>query len=513
MTFSGIAIQAAYFGVLSTLALYGLHRLFLVLVYLRRTPERTDDPALPAAGGWPALTVQLPVYNERYVIERLIGAACSMTYPGDRPEIQVLDDSDDSTTELIARLVESYRAAGHDIHHVRRNGRDGFKAGALAHGLERARGELIALFDADFVPSPDFLERTVPALRDPGVGMVQARWGHINREFSLLTRAQAMMLDAHFIVEHGARHASGLFFNFNGTAGVFRRRCIEEAGGWRGDTLTEDLDLSYRAQLAGWRFDYRPEVVAGAELPVELNALRSQQRRWAKGSIQTAIKLLPAVMRAPLPRRVKLEAILHLTNNLPYLLLTALAVLIVPALDARAGNPLGYLLLDLPLLLAGTGSFFVFCAVAQRAARSDWERSLVHLPVLMAIGIGLCLNNGLAVLDGLTGRVSAFRRTPKYRVEPSGRDGGRGWERSVYRGPRSTVILIEAAFAIHFVAAIVSAVSRGQYAGLPFLLLFAAGFVYMTGLTLAQEIARLSADPWEEPRPSIRPRVARHPQE
>lgn len=508
-----IAIQAAYFGVLSALALYGLHRLFLVLVYLRRTPERREDDPPTASGAWPAVTVQLPVYNERYVVERLIAAACSMSYPGGAPEIQVLDDSDDATTQLIARLVESYRARGHDIHHVRRYGRDGFKAGALAHGLERARGELVALFDADFVPPPDFLERTVPSMRDPRIGMVQARWGHTNREFSPLTRAQAMMLDAHFIIEHGARHASGRFFNFNGTAGVFRRRCIEEAGGWRGDTLTEDLDLSYRAQLAGWRFDYRADVVAEAELPVELNALRSQQHRWAKGSIQTAVKLLPRVMRSPLPWRVKLEAALHLTNNLPYLLLTALAFLIVPALTARAEHPAGYLMIDLPLLLAGTGSFLAFCAVAQRAVRPDWERTLVHLPVLMAIGIGLCINNGLAVLDGMIGRASPFRRTPKYRVEPSARDGGRGWERSAYRGPRSPVILIEAALAVHFVTAIVTAVSQGRYAGLPFLLLFALGFAFVTGLTLTQELARFSADPSEAPTPSIPPRVVRHPRE
>jgi cellulose synthase/poly-beta-1,6-N-acetylglucosamine synthase-like glycosyltransferase len=509
MTWSGLAIQAAYFTVLSLLALYGLHRFSLVWICARRRAIPASAARGPASGvapDMPRVTVQLPIYNERYVVERLIEAACSLDYPRDRLEIQVLDDSTDGTSALARRLVASYRSSGHDIHHLRRPHRRGYKAGALDHGLRTARGDLIAIFDADFIPPADFLQRAVPAFLDPAggprLGMLQARWGHANRDYSILTRAQALLLDGHFAVEHSARQAAGRFLNFNGTAGIFRRQCIDDAGGWRDDTLTEDLDLSYRAQLAGWRFAYLHDLVVPAELPVELNALRAQQSRWAKGSIQTAMKLLRRVLAADLPRSVKLEAAVHLTNNAAYLLLACLSVLIVPALAARGPRSWSYLAADLPLFLAGTGSFALFCGVAQRAVRKDWLAGMASLPAMMAIGIGLSLNNGLAVAQAMLGRASEFQRTPKFGLGAA-RDGD--WRRLAYRGPRSALAVVEAAFALYFVAAIAAAVRAGRYASLPFLLLFAGGFLYITGLSAAQALSRrftaASARPAEAPAP------------
>ncbi len=511
MTSAQIAIQTAYFTVLSLLALYGLHRLSLVWIYWRRGAGRSSSAiaSAPARHGevpdaWPIVTIQLPIYNEYYVVDRLLAATCALRYPAGALEIQVLDDSDDETARLAAELVASYRARGHDIHHIRRVHRKGFKAGALEGGLRRARGSLIAVFDADFIPTVDFLERTVPCFHDQRVGMVQARWGHTNRDCSLLTRAQALLLDGHFVVEHGARQASGRFLNFNGTAGIFRRRCIEDAGGWQDDTLTEDLDLSYRAQLAGWRFVYLHDLIVLAELPVELNALKSQQRRWAKGSIQTAIKLLPRVMASPLRGQVKLEAAAHLTNNAAYLLLVLLAVLIVPALAGRSAHPYSYLLADLPLFFAGTGSFTLFCAAAQRGTRPDWLRALLDLPALMAIGIGLSLNNGLAVLEALWGRESEFCRTPKFGIESPSGAGGQDWRRLAYRGPRSPLVILEVGFALYFAAAITIWVAQGRYFALPFLLLFESGFLYVACVALAQEVGRFrafSSAPAEAPAP------------
>ncbi len=493
MTSLPIAIQAAYFSVLAVLALFGLHRLGLVWILARaRRGAGAGTGPDPDAGvaRAPAVTVQRPIYNERYVVERLLSAACALRYPRGLLEIQVLDDSDDGSSDLAARLVSAHRLAGHDIYHIRRARRTGYKAGALAHGLASARGELVAVFDADFVPPRDFLERAVPAFSDPRVGMAQARWGHLNRDYSTLTRAQALMLDGHFVVEHGARQAAGRFLNFNGTAGMFRRDCIEEAGGWKADTLTEDLDLSYRAQLAGWRFVYLPDLVVPAELPVELNALKSQQRRWAKGSIQTALKLLPRILAAPLPWRVKAEAAAHLTNNAAYLLLLLLALLIVPALEGRAGAPLTYLVWDLPLFAAGTGSFAVFCAAAQRRVRTDWPRALIDLPAVMAVGIGLSLNNGVAVLSALARRRSEFRRTPKFHVEAAAPPGAGAWTRLAYRAPQSRLILLEAGLAVYFAASVLAFLIQGRYPAVPFLLLFAGGFGSVTAQALSQQMAR-----------------------
>ncbi len=469
------SILALYYLILGILACYGVHRLALVITFWRTRRAAPPLPEPPAR--WPVVTVQLPIFNEKYVVERLIEAVCGLDYPCDRLEIQVLDDSTDETVDLAGRIVERKRREGYDIHHLHRRRRPGFKAGALAAGLERARGELVAVFDADFVPSPEFLRESVPHFADSSVGMVQARWGHLNRDYSLLTRAQAILLDGHFVVEHAARHGGGCFFNFNGTAGLWRRQAIDEAGGWTHDTLTEDLDLSYRSQLAGWKFLYLPDLVVSAELPAEINAYKSQQNRWAKGSAQTARKLLATVLRAPIPWRAKLEAFIHLTANGTYPLMVGLSALIFPAMVLRRGEEMWKLLaIDLPLFGAATVSVLVFYAVSQRyAGAGSWTRRLWQLPAVMGVGIGLAINNGRAVLSGLRHDGGVFHRTPKYRIEGR-RDG---WSGKTYRLPHNVTFYLETFFAFYFVACVIAAFYLEMWLSIPFLLLFLHGYWHM----------------------------------
>lgn len=491
MEWMEILVLTLYFAVLGVLAAYGLHRLVLALSLARRGSKATGLE--PLGESWPHVTVQLPIFNEKYVAERLIDAVSALDYPRDRLEIQVLDDSTDETRELVGRVVERHRAGGVDIHHLHRTDRCGYKAGALAAGLEVAKGELVAVFDADFVPCVDFLRRAVPAFADPQIGMVQARWGHINREYSLLTRVQSILLDAHFVVEHAVRERLGCLFNFNGTAGIWRRRAIEEAGGWTHDTLTEDLDLSYRAQLRGWRFHYLSEVVVPAELPAEINAYKSQQHRWAKGSVQTARKLLGTVLRAPLSRRAKVEAFIHLTANFTYPLMLLLSLLIFPAMVLRRGEESWRLLaFDLPLFTAATLSVVIFFVVSQVQGRlpertdagplSTW-RCLLAMPGLMAVGIGLSVNNTFAVLSGLREDGGVFHRTPKYKLE--GRRAGssrKGWAGKAYTLRKNLSFYLEALLALYFIGCFLVAAGLGMWWSMPFLWLFLQGYVYMTWL-------------------------------
>lgn len=479
-----LALVILYFGLLAILSVYGVHRLWIVWL-LRRRPrmaERRISDERPA----PRVTVQLPVYNERYVAERLIRAVAAMRYPADRFEVQVLDDSTDDTADVVQRVVAELRAEGKDVLHLRRPSREGFKAGALAFGLESARGELVAVFDADFIPSPDFLERTVAQFDDPEVGMVQVRWDHVNRDYSTLTRAQAILLDGHFVVEHAARHGSGRFFNFNGTAGIWRRAAIDDAGGWQHDTLTEDLDLSYRAQYRGWRFVYLDEVAVPAELPVDMAAFKSQQHRWAKGSIQTARKLLPRLLRSRLPWRVKLEAVAHMTANVGYVLMVLLSLLVVPSVWMRGdASPWLIFAVDLPIFTLSSLSVAAFYVTAQRMATGSWRGTLRRVPFLMAVGIGLSINNSRAVLEALAGRQSEFRRTPKYNL----RDGERPKHRR-YRGSINPDTAIELALALYFTAAIGATAARGLWGAVPFLMLFAVGYGYTAVSTLWQAALR-----------------------
>jgi cellulose synthase/poly-beta-1,6-N-acetylglucosamine synthase-like glycosyltransferase len=348
-----------------------------------------------------------------------VKAACSLEYPRDRLEIQVLDDSTDETTETARKIVQNYAGRGHPIILIHRSNREGYKAGALQEGMKAAKGELLAIFDADFVPTPDFLKKIVPHfVAHSNVGMVQARWGHINPDYSLLTKAQSIFLDGHFVIEHTARNRSGRFFNFNGTAGMWRRKCIEEAGGWEHDTLTEDLDLSYRAQMKGWQFVFLPDVVTPAELPVEANAFKAQQHRWAKGSIQTAKKLVPRLITAPIPLKVKTEALFHLTNNFAYLLMIVLSMLMPFSIYFR--YQLGWMhsfYIDLPLFISATFSVTFFYTCAQREIYPDWKGRLKFIPFHLALGIGLSVNNAKAVLEAIFNYSSEFKRTPKYAIE------------------------------------------------------------------------------------------------
>lgn len=476
----GIIWSISYAFVVAGLSIYGLHRLWMVFCYFRHR-DRQPAPAGRFAEP-PRVTVQLPLYNERYVVERLIRSVAALDYPRDRLQIQVLDDSTDSTRELAAALVAELRAAGHDIHHVHRANRQGFKARALQEGLATATGEFIAIFDADFVPPADLLRRTMDYFTDAQVGMIQTRWGHINRGFNLLTRVQALLLDGHLIIEQTARSRSGRFFNFNGTAGVWRRSTIEDAGGWEDDTLTEDLDLSYRAQLKGWRFVFIPDLVTPAELPVDINAFKAQQYRWAKGAVQTCKKLLPAVWRSRFPLPVKIEATFHLTSNFAYLLLALMAFLVHPDLRHSGVHWQSILLIDLPVFMAASFSIFLFYAAALRASGISWLRILFYIPMLIAVGIGLCLNNARAVIEAVCNHRSEFTRTPKYGVS----DAPRAWWSLDYRSARSLLPWLELALSLWYAGFVVYAFQHGQWISLPFFLLFSFGFGYAGVLSLTQ---------------------------
>jgi cellulose synthase/poly-beta-1,6-N-acetylglucosamine synthase-like glycosyltransferase len=475
---------AAYFFVLIILAVYGWHRYYLVYLYMRNR-DKDPQPIAPLSP-LPPVTIQLPLYNEMYVADRLIDAVCGIDYPRELLEIQVLDDSTDETRSIAESAVRRFAAEGVDIHYIHRADRTGYKAGALEAGLKVARGEFIAIFDADFIPRPDFLTQLMPHFADPKVAMVQARWGHINQDYSLLTKIQSILLDGHFVLEHGGRHRAGRFFNFNGTAGIWRRAAIEDAGGWQHDTLTEDLDLSYRAQLRGWRFVFRPNVIAPAEVPVEMNAFKTQQHRWAKGSIQTCRKLLPRILAADVPLRVKAEAFFHLTANFNYPLMCVLSVLMFPAMRIRYN--MGWyemLLIDVPLFFAATFSVCNFYMICQREIHHDWRARMRYLPLLMSIGIGLCINNTKAVFEALFNKHSEFTRTPKYRIEGDGDD----WVGKKYRQSVLIQPLIELALGLYFTWTVFYALASQIYPTVPFLMLFQIGFLYTGLVSLVQQFA------------------------
>src|SRR6267143_3264475 len=413
-----LALLIPYFIVLTILAAYGAHRYWMVYLYYKHKKNKTTDPKA-RFDDLPRVTVQLPIFNEQYVVDRLLDAVCRLDYPREKLDIQLLDDSTDETVEVARILVDRYAALGHPVMYLHRDNREGYKAGALAEGLKTAKGEFVAIFDADFVPPPDFLLKCIHHFTGPKVGMVQTRWTHINRNYSVLTEVEAILLDGHFVLEHSARSRSGVFFNFNGTAGMWRRRTIGEAGGWQHDTLTEDTDLSYRAQMVGWRFKYLQDVECPAELPIEMTAFKTQQARWAKGLIQTGKKILPRVLKSDAPWHTKVEAWYHLTANLSYPLMIVLSVLLLPAMIIRFYQGWFQMMyIDLPLFMASTFSISSFYLVSQKELfPKSWLRSLLYLPILMALGIGLTVTNTRAVLEALTGKQTAFARTPKYRVE------------------------------------------------------------------------------------------------
>ena len=479
-----VALLIPYFIVLVILAFYGVHRYQLVWLYYRHRRNATGEPAARFAA-LPRVTVQLPIFNEQYVVDRLIDACCKLDYPRELLEIQLLDDSTDETREIAAAIVARYQDAGYPIEYIHRTNRTGYKAGALDAGLRTATGEFIAIFDADFVPAPDWLMQVVHHFAEPRTGMVQTRWTHLNRNYSFLTEVEAILLDGHFVLEHGGRSRAGVFFNFNGTAGMWRRQAIEDAGGWQHDTLTEDTDLSYRAQLAGWQFRYLQHVECPAELPIEMTAFKTQQARWAKGLIQTSKKILPAVWRSRAPLHTKVEAVYHLTANLSYPLMVVLSVLLMPAMIIRFYQGwLQMLLIDFPLMMMSTFSISTFYLISQKELHPRaWYRTLLYLPFLMALGIGLTVTNTRAVLEALLGIQSSFKRTPKYRVEKRGEASKAAVK---YRKRLGIVPWIELAIGTYFAVTIWYAITNENFFTVPFLLLFVLGYWYTGLLSLLQ---------------------------
>ncbi|MEN9828167.1 MAG: hypothetical protein RJA11_783 [Bacteroidota bacterium] len=475
-----VAILIVYFISLSILFAFGLHGLVMIYYYHKTRAYATPDLEIPAV--LPMVTVQLPVFNEVYVIERLVNAICEMEYPKDKLEIQLLDDSTDETVEVSRRLVAEWASRGFDIKHIHRIDRTGYKAGALKSGLEKAKGEFVAIFDADFVPKKDFLMKTIPHFRNDGVGMVQTRWEHLNEDYSYLTRAQALALDGHFVIEQQVRNKAGFFINFNGTAGIWRKSCIEDAGNWHADTLAEDLDLSYRAQLRGWKFVFLNDVTSPAELPADINGLKTQQFRWTKGAVETAKKLLPLVWKSKIPLKIKLECTVHLTSNIvfPFILLTAfLNVPLVVIKNTVEGYDSIFTMMGIFVL--ASISTFMFYMYAQRAIHLDWRRRLMLFPVFMAGSMGFAVNNTKAVFEALTGKKSAFLRTPKYKIV--GADGE--WKKKKYVQKKiGGAVFMELFFTLYFIVGISISVFYLEIAAIPFQLLFLAGFGTVGALSL-----------------------------
>lgn len=429
----------------------------------------------------PLVTIQLPLYNEQYVVERLIDSVCEIDYPKDKLEIQVLDDSTDETIKIVAAKVEEKFKLGFNIQHVRRESRKGFKAGALKEGMKSATGEFIAIFDADFVPQKDFLMKTIPYFKNEKIGMVQTRWEHLNGDYSILTKAQALALDGHFVIEQNVRNKAGFFINFNGTGGVWRKAAIEDAGNWHDDTLTEDLDLSYRAQLNGWKFIFLRDFISPAELPSEINALKAQQFRWTKGAIETAKKILPKVLKSKMPLKVKLQAIFHLTNNIVFPFILLAAILNVPLIYIKnSGSHEAYFAILSLFVLAFIGSF-LFYLYSQKDIRADWRKKIVLFPVFMAGSMGFAVNNSRAVIEGLLSRKSEFVRTPKFKIV----DNQDKWAEKKYVNRKLDFsVYIEVMMAVYCFVGILSSIYFLEIAALPFQLLFFLGFSFVSYLSI-----------------------------
>lgn len=452
------------------------------MMYYYLKYRNVQSPPVGELKEFPAVTIQLPVYNERYVVRRLLDAVCNLAYLKESLEIQVLDDSTDETTDIIASAVSEYQARGIDIKHVCRANRSGYKAGALKEGLKTARGEYIAIFDADFVPSPDFLLKTLPHfLANARVGMVQTRWEHINSSYSFLTQAQAMALDGHFVIEQNVRNKAGFFINFNGTGGVWRKECIIDAGNWEADTLTEDLDLSYRAQLKGWKFVYLNDVTSPAELPVEVNALKSQQFRWTKGAVETARKILPRVWNSDLPLEKKLHSTFHLTNNAVFPFIVTAGVLNVPLVFIKHQGGYETYFAIMALFVFSFVGLFLSYLHSQKDVHQDWRRRMFMFPIFMAGSMGFSINNTVAVFQGLCKKKSEFVRTPKYRIV----DKKGSWSDKSYSSIKiSPTVYVEAALGLYCLFGVGASIYFVELAAVPFQLLFSMGYGMVAYLSL-----------------------------
>ena len=478
-------VLVCYFISLTILFIFGCHG-FIMLYYHKKYSDVINTPMekfVPEA----KVTIQLPLYNELYVVERLINAVCEIDYPKELLEIQVLDDSTDETVNISKKIVDLKKAEGYDITHIRRGTREGFKAGALKEGMRIAKGEYIAIFDADFIPHKDFLKKTLSFFSDDKVGMVQTRWEHINGDYSILTKAQALALDGHFVIEQTVRNKAGFFINFNGTGGVWKKSCIEDAGNWEADTLTEDLDLSYRAQLNGWRFVFLKDFTSPAELPSEINALKHQQFRWTKGAIETAKKILPLVWRAKIPLRVKLQATFHLTNNMVFPFILLAAILNVPLIFIKNSGPHDAYFAVMSLFVLAFISSFLFYLYSQKDIRTDWRKKIVLFPLFMAGSMGFAVNNSRAVFEGLMNRKSEFVRTPKYKVVN---------EKDSWIGKRYTSkklelsVIVELIMAIYCLLGVASSIYFAEIAALPFQILFFLGFAFVSLTSIKHAFAK-----------------------
>lgn len=467
-------VLIGYFLSLSILFIFGCHG-FIMIYYHRKyktvNPSFKNEPSIDSV-----VTIQLPLYNEMYVAERLINAVCEIDYPKDKLEIQVLDDSTDETTGIVHKAVEQKKNEGFDIIHVKRDSRKGFKAGALKEAMKTAKGEFIAIFDADFIPHKNFLKKTLSFFTDSNIGMVQTRWEHLNGDYSILTKAQALALDGHFVIEQSVRNKAGFFINFNGTGGVWKKECIEDAGNWHDDTLTEDLDLSYRAQLNGWKFIFLKDFTSPAELPSEINALKSQQFRWTKGAIETAKKILPQVWKSKIPLRVKLQSTFHLTNNLVFPFILLAAILNVPLIFVKNSGSYEAYFAIMSLFVLAFISSFLFYLYSQKDIRTDWRKKIVLFPLFMAGSMGFAVNNSRAVIEGLLNRKSEFVRTPKFKVinEKDSLMGNKYLNTKI-----GLSVVVEVIMALYCLVGIASSIYFLEIAALPFQILFFTGFSFV----------------------------------
>lgn len=484
--------MTCYVIVFAGLGLFGAHRLRILWLYWRHRHEEPEPQG--RFEELPHVTIQLPIFNELHVVPKLLDAVSRLDYPKDKLQIQVLDDSTDETRLVSEKGVEELKAKGFDAEYLHRTNRVGFKAGALDEAMGRVKGEFIMIFDADFVPGPDVLQKMIHFFTDEKIALVQARWAHGNRNDSLLTRLQAMMLDGHLALEQPARCRGNLFFQFNGTAGIWRKQSIIDAGGWEHDTLTEDMDLSYRAQMKGWKFVYLKDLSVPAELPPDMNGFKSQQHRWTKGSIQVCKKLLKRIWKSDQPLRVKIEATVHLTANFTYLLMLCVLVMVYPANFVFENSSLTKaLLVDAPVFLFATVSNLVFYTTAQYALSRNgwnWVKCIPLLPLLLALGIGMSINNGMAVLEALFNKQSEFVRTPKY-----GQQALSQRKKSRYKASRSITFWVELGLALYFTILLVDALLTGRWLSAGFLAMFQFGFSYVVISSCSRWISNLRFSP------------------
>lgn len=487
MIFDEIVLFVYIFS-LMILLFFGSHG-FVMMYYHYKCRMNNPKPKLDFAED--IITIQLPLYNELYVVERLINSVCQIEYPKDKLEIQVLDDSTDETVDLVEKIVKEKQAEGFDIKHVRRSNREGFKAGALKEGLKTAKGKFVAIFDADFIPKSDFLINTLKYFTDDKVGMVQTRWEHLNEDYSLLTRIQALALDGHFVIEQTVRNKAGFFINFNGTGGVWRKECIEDAGNWEGDTLTEDLDLSYRAQLRGWKFVYLRDFTTPAELPSEMNAFKAQQFRWTKGAIETAKKILPLVWKSKISFKLKIHSTFHLTNNIVFPFILIAGILNVPLVFIKNAGPYWNFFNFMAVFIIAFIGSFLFYTYSQKDVYPDWQKKIALFPLFMAGSMGLALNNTRAVIEGLMSRKSEFVRTPKFKVVTKEDKAEKNKYLKNTKVQASTYV--ELILAIYCLIGVIAAIYFMEFASLPFQLMFFTGFASVSLLSLRQSFLNKSA--------------------